>query len=166
MLEDITITKAIEFAIATEEMGVKAYTELAKRFSEQEEMSAAFSLLAEDEIAHKAQFRAVLGQIPSEEGAMPKDERSTYLRAMAMSEFFQGDKGLMEKLNAAQNLPEALIHVIGFEKATFGYYRAVKDVVGESEALDGIIRSEKAHIMRLMNYILTDEKFKGLADVL
>lgn len=167
MLEEITITKAIGLAIATEDMGVKAYSKLAERFSEHEEMSAAFSLLAKDEMAHKAQFQTVLDQIPPEqEGVMTEGDNSGYLRAMAMSEFFGGDEGLIGKLEKAESLEQALIQVIGFEKATFGYYRAVKDVLGESEALDRIIRAEKSHIIRLMNYILTDEKFKGLADIL
>ncbi len=166
MLEEITIRKAIEFAVATEETGVKAYSQLAKRFSEQEEMSATFSLLAKDEVAHKAQFQSVLDQIPSEETAVTDADESGYLRAMAISEFFGGDEGLIGKLEAAESLQDALLLVFGFEKATFGYYRAVKDVLGGSEALDSIIRAEKGHIMRLMNYIMTDEKFKGLSDVL
>jgi len=167
MSEEITISKAIGLAIATEKMGAKAYTELAERFSEQEEMSAAFTLLAKDEMTHKAQFQAVLDQIPPEEqGAVSEGEDTDYLRAMAMSEFFGGDEGLIGKLEKAQSLEEALIQAIGFEKATFTYYRAVKDVLGENEALDRIIRAEKSHIIRLMNYILTEEKFKGLADPL
>lgn len=166
MPEEITITRAIQFAIATEEMGAKAYSKLAERFSEHEEISAAFALLAKDEAAHRVQFQTVLDHVPPEEGAMAKDERSTYLGAMAMSEFFRGDEGLVGKLEKAQNLQEALIHVLDFEKATYGYYRAVKDVLAESEALDRIIEAEKGHIIRLMNYLLTDEKFKGLRDVL
>jgi len=166
MLEEITIRKAIEFAVATEEMGVRAYSHLAEKFSEQEEMSTAFSLLAKDETAHKTQFQTVLGQIPLEETAVTDDDESGYLRAMAMSEFFGGDEGLIGRLKTAQSLQESLLLVLGFEKATFGYYRAVKDVLGGSEALDSIIRAEKGHIMRLMNYILSDEKFKGLSDVL
>ena len=166
MLKGITIRKAIEFAIATEETGVKAYSQLAEKFAEQEEMSAAFSLLAEDERTHKAQFQTLLGQIPSGEGAVvTNDDDSGYLRAMAMSEFFGGDQGLIGELEAAQSLQGALLRVLGFEKATFSYYRAVKDVLGGSEVLDSIIQEEKGHIMRLMKYILTDEKFKGLADV-
>jgi rubrerythrin len=167
MSEEVTITKAIEFAIATEDMGVRAYSKLAERFSEQEEMSSAFSLLAKDEMAHKAQFQAVLDQIPlDDQGVMTKDERSRYLRAMAMSEFFRGHEGLIGKLDKAQNLGEVLVHVLGFEKVTLGYYQAIKDVLGESEALDSIIGTERSHIMRLMNYISTGEKFQGLAEIL
>ena len=41
----------------------------------------------------------------------------------------------------------------------------IPDVLGEAAALDRIIQAEKSHIVRLMKYILTDEKMKGLADV-
>ncbi|NQT12295.1 MAG: hypothetical protein HQ582_06090 [Planctomycetes bacterium] len=166
MPEEITITRAIQFAIATEETGAKAYCKLAERFSEQEEISAAFSLLAKDEAAHKAQFQNALDQAPPEAVGAATDENSSFLGAMAMSEFFQGDEGLMGKLEKARDLQEALLCVLNFEKATYGYYRAVRDVLGESEALDRIIQAEKGHIIRLMNYLLTDEKFKGLRDVL
>lgn len=167
MSKEITITRAIEFAVATEDTAAKAYSQLAERFSGQEEISSTFSLLAKDEVAHKAQFKKVLDQLPPEqEGGTAKDEASTYLGAMAASEFFQGEEGLVGKLEKAQGLEDALVHVLNFEKATYGYYRAVKDVWGESEALDHILEAEKSHIVRLMSYILTEERFKGLADVL
>jgi len=164
MAEELTITEAVEFAIATEEMGMRAYTGLAKRFSEEKQVSEAFALLAEDEKAHRAQFQALLDKVPPDEGVMTKDEKSRYLRAMAMSEFFRGDAGLVGLLDKAKSLEEALVQVLGFEKATLGYYQAVKDVLGEAPALDSIIQAEKGHIARLMQYILTGAKMRGLRD--
>lgn len=82
-----------------------------------------------------------------------------------MSEFFRGDGGLIGKLDKSETLDEALLVVLGFEKATLSYYLAVKDILGEVADLDNIIQAEKGHIARLMKYILTDEKMKGLADV-
>jgi len=165
MSEELTVTKAIEFAVATEDMGVRAYSELAQRFSEQAEISETFSLLARDEKTHRAQFRALLDKAPAEGGVMSKDERSRYLRAMAFSEFFRGQNGLTDRLQKAEGLDEALLCVLDFEKATLGYYLALKDVLGETEALNSIIQAEKSHIVRLVKYVLTDEKMKGLADV-
>ena len=83
---------------------------------------------------------------------------------MARSEFFGGDAGLSAKLEGIQSVDEALTHVLGFEKATLGFYRAIRDVLGREEALEAIIRAEKQHIVRLMKYILTEEKMKGLSD--
>jgi len=165
MSEELTARRAIEFAVATEEMGARAYSELAERFSEQEDIAATFALLARDEKSHGNQFRALLDRLPPDEGIMTDDERSRYLRAMAMSEFFRGDAGLIGKLEGAGSLEEALVHVLGFEKATLGYYLAVRDVLGETEALQSVIRAEKGHIDRLMKYILTGEKMRGLADL-
>jgi len=165
MLNDFTLTEAVEFAVATEEMGERAYTKLAERFATEEEIADVFSRLATDERMHKAQFQALLDQVPPDDDIMTKDEKSRYLRAMAMSEFFRGDTKLIGKLDRTKNLDEALGCVMGFEKATLGYYLAIKDVLGDSDALDRIIEAEKSHIARLMKYILTDEKMKGLADV-
>ena len=165
MVEELTATSAIEFAMATEDMGARVYSQLAKRFSEQEEISAAFSLLAKDEKAHRAQFQSLLKDVPPETNVMTEDEKFRYLRAMAMSEFFGSDGGLIGKLDKAESLQEVLVAVLGFEKATLGYYLAVKEVLGETAALDNIILAEKGHIVRLMKYVLTDEKMKGLADI-
>ena len=165
MSEELTVRNAIDFAIATEEMGVRAYSKLAKSFSEQAEIAGAFSLLARDEKAHRAQFETLLENAPPDEGAMIDDDSSGYLRAMVMSEFFTGDDGLIGKIDKTDSLDQVLIHVLQFEKATLGYYLAFKDVLGESEVLDSIIQAEKGHIVRLMKYIITDEKMKGLADI-
>ena len=64
MLDDPTIQKAVQFAVATEDMAAEAYSGLAKKFSEQNEISEAFSLLAADEKGHRAQFKALLDRLP------------------------------------------------------------------------------------------------------
>ena len=164
MLEELTIRKAIEFAIATEQMGMRAYAKLAEAFSDEEEMSEVFSLLAKDEQAHAAQFQTLLKSVPSDPDVIGDDEQIRYLRAMAMSEFLGGDAGLVGGLEKPESLDQVLVHVLGFEKATLGYYLAVREILGESEPLESIIKAEKSHIARLMKYILTDEKMKELAD--
>ena len=40
----------------------------------------------------------------------------------------------------------------------------MKEVLGESDTLDGVIKAEKAHLTKVMQYIITDSKFRGLAD--
>ena len=147
MSEELTVAKAIQFAVATEDIGVRAYSKLAERFSDQEEIRDVFSHLAKDEKAHRAQFQALLGKVPPEEGVMSDGEKSRYLQAMATSQFFRGDAGLAGRLDKAQSLQEVLLEVLGFEKATLGYYLAVKDVLGESEALTSVIEAEKSHIV-------------------
>jgi hypothetical protein len=95
---------------------------------------------------------------------MTPDEKHRYLCAMARSEFFQGDAELTKTLDGLEDLQQALMHALGFEKATLGFYRAVQDVLGENTSLEAIIQAEKGHIARLMKYLLTDEKMKSLQD--
>jgi hypothetical protein len=83
---------------------------------------------------------------------------------MARSEFFTGEAGMTAALEKIQSVNEALVHVLGFEKATLGFYRAIQDTLGQEAALDAIIAAEQQHIARLMRYILSEEKMKGLAD--
>ena len=50
------------------------------------------------------------------------------------------------------------------EKATLGFYSAMRDVLGANDTLDSVIEAEKAHLNKVMQYIVTDSKFRGLAD--
>lgn len=164
MFDDFTIQKAVQFAVATEEMASLAYARLAKKFSEQQEISELFSLLAADEQGHRVQFKALLDSLPPEADETPQVEKHLYLSAMARSQFFTGEAGMTATLERIQTLGEALVHVLGFEKATLGFYQAIQDILGQEAALEAIIAAEKQHIVRLMKYVLTDEKMKGLAD--
>ena len=164
MSDDFTIQKAVQFAVATEDMAATAYSELAKMFSEQKEISEAFSLLEADEKSHRTQFKSLLNRLPPEDDNVLEGEKHLYLSAMARSEFFAGEAGMAAILEKSQTLVEALVHVLDFEKATLGFYRAIQDTLAPEAAIDAIIAAEKQHIARLMKYILTDEKVKGLAD--
>ena len=44
---------------------------------------------------------------------------------------------------------DALRRAIELEKATLGYYRALREVLGPSAALDGIIQAEVEHLLRV-----------------
>ena len=56
MLDNPTPQEVVRFAVATEEMGERTYSKLAAKFSDHQEISEAFSMLAADERAHRAQF--------------------------------------------------------------------------------------------------------------
>lgn len=165
MSEKNAIQKAIDFAIATEETGARTYTGLAKRFADRKDLQEVFTLLARDEAAHKAQFQALHDKVPASAPALSStDDKYHFLRAMAMSDFFDQEKGPVKKLAQVENVQEALLCVLGVEKATLGYYVALQEAMGENKALTAIIESEKQHVARLMKYLLTDEKMKGLSD--
>ena len=52
----------------------------------------------------------------------------------------------------------------GLEKATLHYYQAMREVLGENDILEAVIKAEKAHLMKVMQYIVTDAKFTGLSE--
>ena len=163
MTDPTTLRGAIEFAVRTEELGEELYKRLAARFPEDTEIKEMFEFLAQDEVAHGNYFRSLLEATPPDEGVSTGPEFQ-YVRAMSLSQFFMGEDGLKKKCAEIQSKTDALRIVFELEKATLQYYQALREVLGENEALDAIIRAEKAHLMKVMQYIVTDSKFRGLSD--
>ena len=54
--------------------------------------------------------------------------------------------------------------MFGFEKATLGFYNAVKDTLGENATLQQIIDAEKRHVTRIMKVMIAEAKFRSLED--
>ncbi len=163
MLEKSTIRAAVEFAVQTEAMGRMVYTKIAEKFAGDAELKEAAELLAKDEALHENQFRALLGALPKEERA-GHDERFVLLRAMSLSEFFAGEKGLYDVIEKARTRNDVLLAALGLERASLQYYQVLADILGEQEKLAPIIRAEQGHIRKLMQYLLTDAKFRGISD--
>ena len=44
------------------------------------------------------------------------------------------------------------------------YYRAMEDIIGKNDILTSIIQAEKQHLLKVMEYMLTEAKMRGLAD--
>lgn len=163
MNDAMTPRKAIEFALKTEELGTRFYRQLALKFSDQAELKELFELLAKDEVTHEAQFRKLLEQTPPDEGVSTGPEFQ-YLRAMSLSQFFMGEEGLKKKCREIKDKDDALGIAFELEKATLQYYGALREVLGANDTLDAVIEAEKAHLTKVMQYIVTDSKFRGLAD--
>ncbi len=107
-MENLTLKKAIEIAVATEELGAKHYQELAQKFAGQGEVASVFKRLAEDEVSHEAQFRALLKEVPEGKQDVGDDEQGLLLRAAATAQFFD-KKGLEEGVETpADALAKAL----------------------------------------------------------
>jgi rubrerythrin len=164
MVDMRTARQAIEFAVRTEQLGAKFYKTLAARFSDDAELKQMFELLSRDEVAHEAQFRRLLEKAPADEGVSTGPEFD-YLRAMSLSQFFMGEEGLKKKSKEIEGKTDAMRVVFELEKATLQYYEAMREALGENEVLEGVIQAEKAHLMKAMQYMITDAKFKGLSDV-
>jgi rubrerythrin len=163
MLEELTIRKALEFAAKTEELGNLFYSKLAKKF-ENEEISEIFSILAQDELAHQKQFQTLMEQTPEDPNVSSKDERMALLKIMSRSEFFMGEDGLYRKIDQIKTREDALERAVNLEKDTLGYFQAMKDVLGDNEILTAIIKIEKSHLVKLMEYMITGAKMRGLGD--
>jgi rubrerythrin len=159
-MENLTLRKAIELAVATEELGARHYQELAKKFAGQGEVASVFEHLAEDEVSHEAQFRALLKEVPEDKQVAGDDESGLLLRAAATSQFFD-KKALEENIETPA---DALAKALAFERSTLFYYQSIRDVLGESPQLDEMIQAEKSHVTTLMKVILSDAEFRGLAD--
>ena len=120
-------------------------------------------VLAKDEVMHAHQFRKLLERTPPDEGVSTGPEFQ-YLRAMSLSQFFMGAEGLKKKCKEIEDKDDALGIAFELEKATLQYYNAMKEVLGGSDTLNTVIQAEKAHLTKVMRYIITDSKFRGLAD--
>jgi rubrerythrin len=161
MLEDLTLRKAIEFAIKTEEVGEKLYLKLAKKFADNAEIKGLFETLAQDEAVHQRQFRSLLEQLPEPDGALPY-EQDQYLKAMAITDIFYG---LHRAFEGSESAEDAMHRALQLEKNTILYYTAMRDAVGESEALDKLIAIEKQHALQLMKHLITGAKLRSLQDL-
>jgi rubrerythrin len=164
MLEDVTLKSCLEFAVVTEENGAKFYNHLAKKFAASKEIADLFTLLAKDEQVHQKQFADYLKEAPAKEGELSSPEKSQYVRAMSISEFFSPYQGPFMNVDNIKDRDDALEKAFGLEKATLGFYQAVKDVLGNEPVLEKVIQAEKSHVTRLMKVMITGEKFRSLQD--
>jgi len=164
MLEDISLKSCLEFAVAAEELGAKFYNHLASKFSAKQEVANLFELLGKDEQVHKQQFAELLAHVSPEEGELSAPEKSQYVRAMAISEFFSSYEGPFVDVDKITSRDDALEKAFAFEKATLGFYQAVQDVLGKTPTLTQVIEVEKSHVTRLMKVMITGEKFRSLQD--
>ena len=158
--------RALEFAVTTEVVGARAYRQLAAKLKEDEELASVFKQLAKDETAHEKYFRSLLAKIPPGSGPQDYDEDMGVLKAMSLSEFFSTRAGLKKDLAGVKTREQALNRAFELEKATLSYYRALQDVMPRrgGRALDDVIVAEKQHLLKVMQYLITGARFRGLSD--
>jgi rubrerythrin len=162
MFQSVTVAKCLEFAMKTEEIGAELYGGLAKRFASDRELCELFEGLGRDEAQHGELFRALQARVVPGK-TVPVDQQD-YLRAMAMSEVFSGNKGLARDVEGIRSRDDALERALNLEKATLAYYQAMREVLGADDVLDSLIAVEKRHVVKVMQLLLTGAKFRGLAD--
>jgi len=161
-MQNLTLRKAIEVAVATEELGAKYYKEIATKFSGEEKVARVFQQLAKDEEAHETQFRRLLDEVPPEKNEVGQDDAGLLLRAAATSQFF--DKQALADMAEIKSPADALGKALAFERSTLFYYQSLKEILGESTELQKMIDAERDHVTTLMRVIVSDAQFRGLAD--
>lgn len=159
MIEDLTLRKAIELAITTEQLGADFYSRMERNFHDDKELQDVFCQLAKDEKTHEAQFKHILENAPETEVDKQQYELYQFLRATAISEFFRKDA--FKETDKIKTRDEALGRALAFEKSTLQYYKAMQDVLGKEPRLEEIIDAERKHVLAIMKVIVTDAKFRG-----
>jgi rubrerythrin len=163
MIEDVTAARCVEFAVRIEETGAELYQALATKFAADRELEAIFQGLGRDEVHHREQFRALLARAQSQVRPL-SEEQKTYLRAMSMADVLSTTQPLSQQLEAIRTREDALERALGLEKATLAFYQAMREVLGSDEILDSLIATEKTHVVKVMELMITGARFRGLAD--
>ena len=70
----------------------------------------------------------------------------------------------MKNIDTIKTRQDALGRAFELEKAALGYYRAMEEVLGQSEILTSIIDAEKQHTLKVMEYLFTGAEFRGIRD--
>ena len=165
VIEDVTVETCLTFAVMTEKLGAELYQGLAQKFAADVELRELFEGLGRDEVHHGEQIRAMGGRLVARVRGSPltADEQA-YLRAWSMSEVFSGPAGLTGDLGAIQDPRDALKRALQLEKATLGYYHAMRDVLGADAVLDSLIAMERTHVVKVTARLVTQTMLGGLAD--
>jgi rubrerythrin len=140
--------KAVELAITIEEMGAAIYRALESKWQGNDGLRALFARLAQDEVGHERGLRTLLASVAPEREASELDGEC--LKAIAHG-FFQSREGwALSGIEVLASEAQVLEKVLKFENSTLHFYRALKDVLGASPALDEMIAEEKRHVVEIL----------------
>jgi len=146
----LNASEIYQFAIRIEENGEKFYRQMAKKLNEPE-VRELFTLLADDEVAHKKTFKEMLSQIENYEPPESyPGEYFEYLRAYVDNVLFSINK-FDEDIRKINNSLEAIQFVIDKELDSVLYYQEMRNVVLEhqKELIEKIIEEERRHVVKL-----------------
>eukprot|EP01156_Anaeramoeba_ignava_P010625 Anaeramoba_ignava/a480310_625.p4 GENE.a480310_625~~a480310_625.p4 ORF type:complete len:159 (+),score=41.68 a480310_625:3548-4024(+) len=139
-----------QFAIRIEENGEKLYTQMANKF-DNEKVKDLFSLLAKEEVGHKAIFKKLLSGF--EDYSPPEsyqDEYFQYLKAYADNLVFNFNS-FDDDVAKIETLADAFYFAIKKEIDTIAYFREMRELVptGEKDKIEEIIAEERKHVVFL-----------------
>jgi len=151
-MEKFSISEIVEQAVQTERLGYDFYSGMSERFEKQGSLKELFDMLAVKELQHERRFLE-LKERAGNRAVEGGEEVSEYLRAIVESEFFLGKNKSLPSMEHIKTVREAVCFALGFEKETLLYFYNLKDIVGEKETVDEIIREEKSHVRWLNEYL-------------
>ena len=102
-------------------------TEMAKKFGDNKDVADVFNQLADDEKVHEEQFKALVDKVPQDDDKPERYELYQFLKATAISEFFQKD--YFKDVDNISNPTDALVRALSLEKATLQYYQAIAELL-------------------------------------
>jgi rubrerythrin len=165
MIENLTVGRAVEFAITTEQLGQDFYKRLTEKYADDNELSDLFAKLARDEEIHEAQFRELRDSLGTEEQRELEEGDSQYLRSISTAEIFYGNNDPLSAADSVSDREDALKLAHNLEKSTLLYYHSMKEALGQSDVLDRIIAMEKKHLAQVIKYMtVSGSKMRGLSD--
>ncbi len=147
-MEKYSVYEVVEQAIQTEKLGSEFYTEMARRFQSNRELTKLFETLSVKEQMHEKTFQELKSGMEDNKPDYG-EEASQYLRAVVESEFFLGRGKSLPALESVRTAIEAVFFAIGFEKETLLYYHTMSEAVKEKDVMDKIINEERSHIVWL-----------------
>ncbi|MCD6441046.1 MAG: ferritin family protein [Candidatus Marinimicrobia bacterium] len=139
-----------QFAIKIEENGEKLYRQMVAKLPDKK-VRELFTILADEEIQHKATFSAMLSEFEDYKVSESyPGEYFAYLKAYADNLVFGFEK-FDADIASIENAESALQFAIGKELDTIAYFQEMKNLVPESERkrVDAIIDEERRHVVKL-----------------
>lgn len=164
MIENLTVGRALEFAITTEQLGQRLYAKLAGAHAD-DELHDLFTALARDEEVHASQLRALRDDLGETENRELAEQDADYLRTISTAEIFHGYSDPLTAADSMEDRTDALKLAMDLEKSTLLFYHTMEKILGSSPVLDSIIAMEKHHLAQVVKYLISPEsKMRGLSD--
>lgn len=158
MLEELTLTKAVDYAIEITHHNALFHSEMVRRFADEKDLKNVCLMCRADENIHEINLKRLKDIVPS--GLTPNEnrlEKMFFLQVMSHSDFLTNETLLLDKLHSIRTKEEALNLALRIEKDSLSYHMAMKDALGNYDILASIIRDEKAHLSELMECLISSD---------
>jgi rubrerythrin len=153
--EKYSINEIIGFAIQIEKEGIFFYQKVSDK-TKSKILKDLYTLLKEDELAHKKQFETFLNNLskPEDYSYNLENEDIRYLHTVIENIIFN-DEQIDELVNLLTDEVSVLEYAICKEEDSIDFYRRMKLLLSkdESDMIDKIIKIEEKHLK-----ILTEHK--------